>query len=604
MFIFVRNKNDNVSITLNYHFMYHLITKKVAALVVATMMVCTCNSNLDPDIEPEPDPEPEPVEVTISPLSHEFTAVTALTAYSTVTFGRSTLFTASSSQEWCAAVVNSGDTKNLRITVTVNESLEERTAVVTIFVNDIACPEVITVTQTAGKDNGVALSNPLMGWQYYGTQQEIIQSGIPDEFDIGVISCSWDILEPTKDGYDFELLDKAVNRLKQDGKTVYFRLYLMPDNVWGIEGYPAWIKQEVGIGTFKPVHFDNINGNGTYDFEHPDYSNAVWQGLVSKFLKYVASHYPDGAVDVIDARAYGLYGEWDSNWGNYWDESAPEYPAQKTAVLRQIVDIYKDAFKDHKLTKIAFNVSSEEFATVAEARAYLQEAALDKAFEAGFAVRFDGVGTNFNSSRHVMQTVLNDYFPTSPVFAETWYGWGDPTYLSQEYNSFIQVRSNGVSCGDYRKALAYNPDFFANGLKPNASGVQIGYRILPVNIKYSKEAVADGEILFSSKWKNTGTGVLYRHYPLKLSLIAASGQEVYTAVCDDFDITRLVRGETYEYNTSFRLPSGANKLAPGTYKVWIALADKNNNNKSAIKMPIGSITNITADYVIGEILII
>jgi len=456
-----------------------------------------------------------------------------------------------------------------------------------------------------GKDNGAALSNPLMGWQCYGDPQEIAQRGIPDEFDIGVIRCSWDILEPTKNKYDFELLDKAVNRLKQDGKTVYFRLYLMHDNVWQISGYPARIKQETGIGTFKYVHFDNLNGNGPYDFAHPDYSNAVWQGLVSKFLKYVANHYPDGVVDVIDSRAYGLYGEWDSNWGNYWDESAPEYPANKTAVLTQIVDIYKDVFKDYKLTKIAINVSSEEFATEAEARAYLQEAALDKAFEAGFAVRFDGVGTSFNPSRHVMQTVLKNYFPTSPVFAETWYGWGYPEHsLREAYNSFMQVRSNGITYGfsvdDYRKALAYDLNFFVDGLKPNASGVQIGYRILPVSIEFSKEAVADGEILFSSKWTNTGTGVLYRHYPLKLTLVAASGQEVYTAVCDDFDLTRLVKGETYEYATSFRLP-GTDALPPGKYKVQIALADKNNNNKSAIKMPIGSVTNLTGDYVIGEI---
>jgi hypothetical protein len=460
-----------------------------------------------------------------------------------------------------------------------------------------------------GRDNGTALSNPLMGWQCSGDPSEIVRLGIPDEFDIGVIRCSWDKLEPTKNGYDFALLDQAVDRLRQSGKTVYFRLYLMPDNVWNIDGYPQWIKDEPGIGTFKHVHFDNINGNGVYDFEHPDYSSPVWQSLVARFLKHLAAHYADGAVDVIDSRAYGLYGEWDSNWGNYWDTSSPAYPANKTAVLTQIIDIYRDAFKDYRLTKIAINVSSEEFATVEKARDYLKQAALDRAFDAGFAIRFDGTGTGFNPSRHVMQTVLDTWFPASPVFAETWYGWGHPEHnAGQAYNSFMKIRSNAANydfCIDRywmlkNRELAYNPDFFINGLRPDANGLQLGYRILPERIEYSREALSGGEIRFSSRWINTGAGVLYRHYPLRVSLVAASGKEVYSAVCEDFDITRLIKGETYEYSTVFPLP-GAAALPPGKYSLQIALADKNNSNRPAIKMPIGSTTNTTASYTTGNI---
>jgi hypothetical protein len=42
------------------------------------------------------------------------------------------------------------------------------------------------------------------------------------------------------------------------------------------------------------------------------------------------------------------------------------------------------------------------------------------------------------------------------------------------------------------------------------------------------------------------------------------------------------------------------ELASGTYKVRIALADKNGGNKSAIKMPIGSASD-TDGYIIGNI---
>jgi hypothetical protein len=230
------------------------------------------------------------------------------------------------------------------------------------------------MTVYEGKDNNAPLSNPLMGWQCMGNPEDIIRSGVPDEFDIGVIKCSWDKLEPTKNGYDFDLVDKAIARLRKDGKTVFLKLFLMPDDIWGVEGYPAWIRQEDGIGEFKPIYPDVPE----HRYRHPDYKSAVWQGLVSKFLKYVASHYPDGAVDVLDSRAYGICGEWDSNWGNYWANyyiNSPEYPAIKTATLTKIVDIYIDAFKDYKLTKIAINVSSNGYESVEKARAYLREAA-------------------------------------------------------------------------------------------------------------------------------------------------------------------------------------------------------------------------------------
>jgi endonuclease/exonuclease/phosphatase family metal-dependent hydrolase len=113
------------------------------------VMVIACSKPVPvpvPIPEPEPEPEPELIEVTITPSNHEFTATTGLTAYSTVTFSPSTLYTARSSQEWCEAVVTS-DPRYLKITVTPNETLEERTAVITLLVNDIARTEVITVTQ-------------------------------------------------------------------------------------------------------------------------------------------------------------------------------------------------------------------------------------------------------------------------------------------------------------------------------------------------------------------------------------------------------------------------------------------------------------------------
>jgi hypothetical protein len=245
------------------------------------------------------------------------------------------------------------------------------------------------------------------------------------------------------------------------------------------------------------------------------------------------------------------------------------------------------------------------FETEDEALAYIEEAALNNALGAGFAIRFDGVGADLDD-RNVINTVLARYFPSAPLFAETWFGWSTAYNVEATYNSFCLVRSNGATFGfnyDDTRALAYDPDFFTNGLKPNDNGDQLGYRILPSKIEFNKEANAGGKLHFSSEWKNKGSGVLYRDHPLGLSLVDASGAEVYFAVRDDFDITTLVKGQTYKVDTAFNLPA-ADKLAPGTYKIRIALVDKNNNNKSTIKLPLGDPSSESLDYEIGTLKIV
>jgi len=378
----------------------------------------------------------------------------------------------------------------------------------------------------------------------------------------------------------------------------------MPDDVWNIEGYPAWVKYVEGVGNFTEVSTGVLSGSFT--FSHPDYLNKVYQGLVNKFLSAVRNEYADGAVDAIDLRAYGLYGEWDSDWGNYWENQGGNYVENKTRALNDFVKIYETAFKDYKRTKIAINVPSKAFSSEAEHAAYGKEAAYDAAMAAGFALRYDAVANSFYSNQY-MNTLLKEHYPASPVFAETVYGW-DLNKLNVEatYASFCKVRANiatfGFFKGNYENATGYNKNFFSDTLKPNSEGEIIGYRIIPDKITYNVEANIDGKIHFVSEWKNVGAGVLFNHYSLGVSLTDASGAEAYFAVREDFDITSLIKeSENYKYETSFNLP-GADKLPAGTYTLRIALVDETNNYKSTVAMPIGG-DDGNLNYAIGKIIL-
>lgn len=457
-----------------------------------------------------------------------------------------------------------------------------------------------------GVDNGEVLHNPLMGWSYYAFPWEIIRYGIPDEFDVGIILCSWDQIEKTQGNFDFELVTRAVERLRNDGKTVYLRLYLMPDDVWKIAGYPSWVKQIEGVGEF----YESSIHNGAYKFEHPDYLNKIYQGLIANFLTEVRKEYDDGEVDVIDLRAYGLYGEWDSDWGNYWtgkyaDYDKTEVQQLKSRALNEFVDLYKVAFADYDRTQIAINVPSIGFDTEAEHENYWTVAGYRNAMEAGFAIRFDAFDNNI-PNRLFIRRILNEYFPSTPLFGETNWGWNlERLNVEAVISSIHSLRANiatfGFFKGNYEYALQYDKDFFAKYMKPDPkTGKVLGYRIIPTAIQYNKEANTGGKIHFTSQWENVGVGVLYNHYSLGLSLTDKNGKEVYFAIRDDFDITELVsESDPYLFSTTFNLPT-ADKLAAGTYEVRIALVDKHNNYKSSIAMPIsGDDGNL--NYKIGEI---
>ncbi len=453
-----------------------------------------------------------------------------------------------------------------------------------------------------GVDNEEVLHNPGMGWSYSAFPEEFMRFGIPERFDVATIRLSWDKLEPEEGVYDFEYADRAIERLKQENKMIYFRLYLMPDNVWNIEGYPSWIRENYPQIKFKERVVDQ---SGTYCvFCHPDYENATYQGLIKKFLLKVKEHYGDGIADVIDLRAYGLYGEWDSGWGNYWDDEE-NYEDRKRMVLNRYVDIYREVFDSFEQTKIAINIGAKRFATKEEEDEYYEVAGYRNALDSGFVIRYDGVADT-SPDNLFLKRFIKDYYPKTPIFSETWNGFSpDTTNIYTQWECFKEVRVNTATYGFNKGNHMKMPnDLYEKGLK------EMGYRILPNEIKYSKSAKQGGSFKFESLWSNSGCGVMYKHYPLCVTLTNANGEEVYMALREDFNLTHLLSDDygqdasgiyEYSYNTEFRIPKD---LAKGKYNLNISLVDKYNNYHDAIAMPIVENANEVRSYNIGTLEIV
>jgi hypothetical protein len=499
-------------------------------------------------------------------------------------------------------------------------------------------------TSASLADNGEALSNPLMGWQYYAFPEEIVNFGTPEGFDVVNLFCSWDKTEPTRGNFDFSALDAAVAVLKAEKKTVNARLYLMPDNVWNIKGYPDWVKTADGLSAadFKA---DTADG-GTIQFNHAPYANPVYLGLIRSYLTAFNAHFGDGAFDVIDLRCFGLAGEWDSGWGNYWIHygnkpdggSRPEGSADgnyglqdptKKAVMEGMVDVYADAFNTDdatNLTKIAINVAGGTSKDLIGDSASSDEAAYNKyldisglgfAISRGIILRSDAVNRGdkpATATSSDFMARLHYNYPDVPVYGETADG---SAYFNQTPDShvnsyvnhikgFYDYGANSISFGFFSGDLykfnlplsagGFDKAKFAEQLKGTASAKQTGYRLLPTALSYSND-ISDGTFTINSAWTNYGAGLLYRKYGLCIRLYdAATTNLVYKETLDDFDLSTLHYNGVANYNKTFNLPSAA-FLPLGNYKVTISLVDA--QHKNAIALPIGAAGNTAREYEIG-----
>ena len=442
-----------------------------------------------------------------------------------------------------------------------------------------------TLTYT---DNGALLHNPLMGWQYYAFPDEIINQGAPDQFDVIDLMVSWDKIEPAQGEYHFDEIDKAIRILRNEGKTVYLRLYCMPDDVWNIMGLPGWLFSQVRV-PYQQTE-GNLHATQKYKFKHPLYYNSSYQMQLSAFINEVASHFTDGTVDVIDMRCYGIYGEWDSGWLPF-DWGGDTTLKQKT--LNQLITIYQKAFANHQYTKIAINIPGS---TRTDYDAYLQEGAFDTALGAGFAIRFDGIGDTYNPNSFAPQLLAS--VPKTPVFAETYYGYNDQQHsVSRTIKAFLMAHSNAMTFGFYKGNISgmlqnHSEEF-------NDALMKMGYRLLPETVRYTDRVRSGGTFEVDTKWSNLGVGSTVFQYPLAVELVNAQGATVYKDIDFSFDLSGLTAGDSYSAASVFQLP-GTAYLPRGKYQAVLSLVNK--NLQPAIELPIGS-DSTAKKYKLGQVTI-
>jgi len=432
----------------------------------------------------------------------------------------------------------------------------------------------VTMTYT---DTDLTLHNPQMGWQILMQIDEVLNYGVPIGYDFVELCASWDRLEPEEGRFDWEKLDLALAKIKTAGVSVELRLYLMQDDVWKYDGVPSWIydKYNIPFQIVKEVVFPGRDE--PIETKHPVYSDQLYQEKMRNFVNAFAAHYKDGDFDMVDMLSYSMYGEWDCGWNPYDWKGDREL---KSKTLHQLVQIYIDAFKDFSLTKIVMCISAVNGGKD-KYEDYKIETGHDLAMaQPNFGIRYCGVGDY--DAVGMPGHLVDEFFPATPVTAETWYGWDPDKYdIDRTLQSFYRYHCNAIAFGMYmgnaELVKASYSDMFKSGLKT------MGYRLLPQSLQFPTSVKAGESFTMKSLWSNLGVGVCWRKYPLTLSLQNAKGEVVWTGTDDNFDQTRWVKNQEYAVDSTFTLPAD---LAKGDYSLMLSL--NSHEGRPAISLPIGS----------------
>ncbi|MGN0492595.1 MAG: DUF4832 domain-containing protein [Acutalibacteraceae bacterium] len=426
------------------------------------------------------------------------------------------------------------------------------------------------------KDNDKLLKNPQMGLQSCFMLDEVLVYDIPVGFDSIYIMVPWEQIEPEEGKFNWEKIDAATKKCKEADVSIEMVFFLQASDVYNFTGLPEWLWTDYNIPyqTVTDV-FDSV-WRGEVITKHPLYYNKVYQEKVKNYLEAIAARYPDKTWDVLDICVYGLYGEWDAEW-NPFDWGGDRELKQKT--LNELLQIYLDAFKDYKTTRLCVPIPYK-LSNDAESADYLKEIAFDKAIENNLMFRSCGIGANDLSG--FTKYVSDRSFPNSPTSAETWYGWKPEEFdIDATLNCFYQWHTNTIQFA-FRPGIAEALYVQYNKQLTDAAK-RIGYRLLPTTVEVPANIKVGEEFEIVSTWTNSSFGVCYRRYPIKYTLKDKDGNEVWSAVDEGFDQTKLIKGQKYKFTSTIKLPDEFKNS--GEYGLYISLIDPD-TGKDRIALPI------------------
>lgn len=413
------------------------------------------------------------------------------------------------------------------------------------------------------EDNGECFSNPGMGWVIHHDIRKGKKDGNePDHYEnldnVALLSW-WAHLQQREEDFTFEDLDASVAKWKGLGKKLQFRISSDPMLYDGQgQGAPDWLYEKYNV-PFQAVQEDG------YKTRYPDYLNPDYQKALRRFLCALADRYGDEeALETVDLRAYGAWGEWHSGYQH------PTY-AQHAAALRSLIDAWEYAFSGKKtlILSCSYEWMKDRKPPLHAPKSYeeyLYWSGFDYAMtKPGISLRRDGIG---GAVKIWDARLMREFYRSGrrlPMIAEYFNGYtiknsdaGSRGYFVEDtVEEALMLHPNYMMLmWDSVQFYEERPDLIEHGLK------RMGYRLLPESVEIPEVCGEEAYITLVHSWVNRGAGRFCAGGHLKIRIAGQVTEE------KGFDPGALSEGERKVYRTPVKAPEHVND---GVYPVEFAV---------------------------------
>jgi len=406
------------------------------------------------------------------------------------------------------------------------------------------------------------LVNPRKGWTIHYYDNSISNYGdrlgnddladFPGFTDV-YLRLAWSYLEPEEGRFNWEIIDRPIQRWTALGKSISFRISCC-ESAPGV-GTPDWVRRAGAKG----YSF----GDGGRNWE-PDYGDPVFLAKLENFLKVFAERYDDQPyISYIDIGSVGIWGEWHS-------PTQKKFPAE---MLRKHIDLHAAYFKQSQLI-MQYGASDA--------------AALYALKKANAGLRSDSIGVRsyfIEFGGYWKIELFDKFWRTRPTVVE-------PEHYRNWRNDKVNSWQNGSTIANALKehhatwlTVHHWPREWLNDGNAELArqlANQIGYWFFLKTVVYPKTVKAGDEILVQMNWENRGVAPIYKNYPVAISFKSVeTGKEVFRIPHPSSDSRRWMPGKTTVNNLAWMIPDDAPK---GEYILRFGLVESVDDPTAKIRL--------------------
>jgi hypothetical protein len=388
--------------------------------------------------------------------------------------------------------------------------------------------------------NGQEPNAPLK-WSEVGPAKKLPQAAAKPDFPEASVSyCRWywNVLEPEKGKFAWEIVDLAIDEARAHGQTLAIRL--MPYS--NQDPLPEWFRQSGA----KRANKDSDKDGKIWQ---PDFTDPLFLKYWGELVAEAGKRFDGNPfLDSVDISSVGY-------WGEGWSPYMPPFTYQKA-----LIDIWLEAFK-HTILLMNFDEP--------EALAYGTQQGAGWRLDCWGDMRMSSNDPYFPAEmleiypQQIVRTGIQNVWQRSPVSLETCYtvpGWKERSY-DVDYIIEQGLRWH-VSTANIKSA----PIPVEWKAKFEEFQKKMGYRFILRRLEYTKVVEAGTMMPVHMWWLNDGVAPVYAPYDLAMELRSPESSKIIQI---PVDVRKWLPGDAVFDGTVY-VPDD---FAAGAYDLRIAMLD-------------------------------